>query len=62
MKIKGWLHIEDGGDGSANVKFFRTHQEAQTSADQEMNEYGQALCDNVVPFEIEVDDDGLIIG
>ena len=61
MRVKGWIHIADCGDGSASLNFFKTKKEAQQSADHELEEYGQSLCDNVVDFEIEVDDEGRFI-
>ncbi len=61
MNITGWLYLEDGGDGSAIPHFFETQEEAQKSADNEMIEFEQALCDNVICFKIEVDDNGRFI-
>lgn len=61
MKIQGWLHIEDCGDGSARVNFFRTRGEANQSAQQELDDFGQALCDNVAPFVFDVDKEGRIV-
>ncbi|KKN91143.1 hypothetical protein LCGC14_0220080 [marine sediment metagenome] len=61
MNITGWLHLEDGGDGSAIPHFFGTREEAQKSADDEMEEFKQALGENVIEFKIEVDNNGRII-
>jgi len=61
MKVKGWIHIVDNGDGSASPVFYRTRKEAEASAAREMEEYGEALCDNIEELEIEVDDDGFVI-
>lgn len=61
MKIKGWMHIYDGGDGSAGVNFYCTEKRARKAADEELEEYGQSLCDNVVSFKFEVDSAGVVI-
>lgn len=61
MKVRGWIHILDCGDGSASVDFFGTEETAQAAADEELKEYGQSLCDNVESFEIDVDESGNVI-
>lgn len=61
MKVKGWIHIMDCGDGSAAVDFFGTQEASQAAADAEFEEYGQSLCDNVESFEIDVDKKGNVI-
>ena len=60
MKVSGWLHIEDGGDGSASANFFSSEEKARKSCRKAANGYGQCLCDNVVSFEFEVDENGVV--
>lgn len=47
MKIKVWYHIQDCGDGSVTVDFFRTKEEAKASAEREIETAGYGLCENV---------------
>ncbi len=61
MKIKGWIHIQNNGDGSAGVNFFKTEEEAQRSADKELEEFELSFCDNVERFEFKVDEKGNLI-
>lgn len=61
MKVKGWLHIEDCGDGGAVVHLFSTKELAQKSSDREEEANGYCLGDSVQSFEIEVDEQGNII-
>lgn len=61
MKVRFWVHINDGGDGSAYLKFFNTKEDAKVSADREFEEFGQALCDNVLQIQLEVDEHGKLL-
>lgn len=54
MIIRVWLHLEDGGDGSAVPHPYPTEELAEKAAAQEMKKYGQALCDNVVSLDLQV--------
>jgi len=56
MIIRVWFHIADCGDGSAGISPFPTEAKAQKAADQEMEEYGQALCDNVTFLDLRVEE------
>jgi hypothetical protein len=56
-----WVHITDGGDGSAGVKFFASQEEATASAHEELEEYGQSLNDNVTYFDLEFDAHGQLV-
>jgi len=58
MRVKFWVHINNGGDGSAFLKVFNTKKSADYSAEREMETFGEPLCDNVQLVEIEVDADG----
>jgi len=61
MKVNGWLHVEDNGDNGPLVHFFAKKQMARDSAERESVTIGQWLPDNVIPFELEVDDGGNIV-
>ena len=56
MKIRIWIHQQDNGDGSSSACFYKTEAEANAAAEQEMEDFGQALNDNVYYEDIVVED------
>lgn len=61
MKATIWIHISDGCDGSAGVNFYRTQEEAELAAERDLQNCGQALCDNVICRELEFDEKGNLL-
>jgi hypothetical protein len=55
-KIRVWLHVRDGGDGSASASPYPTEKEAQDAANEEFDTYGQSLNDNVGSMIINTED------
>ena len=45
MKIKIYTFISDGQDGTADVKYFPTADEAQAAEDEELKQCGQTFMD-----------------
>ncbi len=57
MKITLHMWVEDAGDGSPYVQFFRTREEAEAEAEK----CDQRYCDDVISHTIEIDSKGNII-
>ncbi len=55
MKLKFWVHIVDCGDGSAYAEPYPTEAEAKAAAEEELQECGQALCENVHSITLSED-------
>ena len=59
MKVRVYLHIKDGGDGSVSVSVYKTMEEAEAALEQEMEDMGQAFYDGGATYvDIDVKEDG----
>ena len=56
-----YLHIEDMGDGSIRPKLYNTLKEAQAAAEQEFEQFGQALDENVSKVTMQFDEHGNLL-
>ena len=56
MKIRVWFHIQDGGDGSVSLHPYKTEAEAERAAEQEMEDCGGGLDENVTYEDFDTDD------
>jgi hypothetical protein len=57
MKIGFWVYIQNGGGGSAFVRFFNSEAEAEAYAELDDERY----CDDICYEAIEVDENGKIL-
>ncbi len=59
MKVRIYLYISDGGDGSVGVELANSLEEAEAAVEAELNYCGQAYCDGgATCIDVEINPDG----
>lgn len=57
MKCKVFLYIENLGDGSCGVRFFRSKKQAEEYAEKDEERF----CDDIYSKELEFDESGKLL-